>query len=308
MLDNHMAVITSDGGRFDNCFNAIFEGNLVWQYGGSNNNGAYKGGANGVQIGDAGSSMGYNGQTNILHSTNIKVTNNTIIDPGRESIVVDAAGQKPSTNVHIQNNIFVDTNEVKKMGIPVSDDISSVNPPTIEQSENVFNSIFDILNFDFITSGLIGNKTIYVNGTLYDSAKAPKNLTMTLEQHPMGNQSYTLLYGPSEGLTKVQVESKWKRAEHTLMIGEVKPGAILYTPVNSWSGDIPHIGDCFKLDGIVQAGDIEVQCYTPVSSFTPLINITKIENPEHLFNPLLKWVFLVVFGAFAYIYLTIKYS
>src|SRR5574343_561362 len=46
MLNNKMAVITSDGGRFDNCINGEAEGNIIWQYNGSKNNGAYIGGAN----------------------------------------------------------------------------------------------------------------------------------------------------------------------------------------------------------------------------------------------------------------------
>jgi hypothetical protein len=141
-----MAVITSDGGRFDNCFNGESEGNLVWKYDGSNNNKAFKGGANGFQVGDGGQSMGYDGRTNIIHTENIEIHNNTIVDPGRKSIVVDAAGQAPSDNVYIHDNIFVDTNEVKKMGIPVSDDISFDNPPSVEESDRVFSSIFDILS------------------------------------------------------------------------------------------------------------------------------------------------------------------
>jgi hypothetical protein len=146
MLNNRMAVITSDGGRFDNCFNGESEGNLVWKYDGSNNNKAFKGGANGFQVGDGGQSMGYDGRTNIIHTENIEIHNNTIVDPGRKSIVVDAAGQAPSDNVYIHDNIFVDTNEVKKMGIPVSDDISFDNPPSVEESDRVFSSIFDILS------------------------------------------------------------------------------------------------------------------------------------------------------------------
>lgn len=158
MLKNQMAVITSGGGRFDNCYNGEAEGNIVWKYDGANNNGAYKGGANGFQVGDAGSSKGYDARTNLIHTENIEIHNNTIIDPGRESIVVDAAGQRPSTNVYIHNNIFVDTEEVKRMGISVSDDISVNNPPSIEMSEKVFSSIFDILEVEFTDTGRTDQK------------------------------------------------------------------------------------------------------------------------------------------------------
>lgn len=157
MVNNKMAVITSDGGRFDNCINGEAEKNLVWQYNGTNNNGAWKGGANGFQVGDAGSSHGYDARKKNIHTTNVEIHNNTIVDPGRKAIVVDAAGQKPSTNLYIHDNVIVGTEELEIMGIPVDDDISSENPPTIEQSEEVFNTIYSILgieNTKFVESGI----------------------------------------------------------------------------------------------------------------------------------------------------------
>jgi hypothetical protein len=285
MLDNQMAAITSDGGRFDNCFNAKFQNNFVWKYDGSNNNGAYKGGANGVQAGDSGVSKGYDGRTNILHTTNIEITNNTFSDPGRKAILIDAGGQKPSTNVLVKDNIFIDTEGLERAGISIPDDISYENPPTIEQSENVFNSIFDILNFNFITSGFIGNKTIYVNGTLYDSSQAPKNVNMTLEQHELGNQSYTLLYGPSEGLTQVQVKYAGKQAVHTLMIGESRGSSIFYSNCSIWSGDIYRIGDSFYFDGMIEPNDIDVTCSTVTGSLKPDFKVVRVEQEyKGLFN------------------------
>ncbi len=307
MLNNKMAVITSDGGRFDNCINGEAEGNIVWMYNGPNANGAYIGGANGFQAGNAGSSKGYDGRKSWISTQNVEIHDNIISDPGRQGILISNA-DTDSANIFVHDNTFKNTSELRTMGIPVDDNYSVENPPSLQESENVFESIFDILNLNFISSGLFTNKTIYINGTRYNPSEAPRNATYTIEQHPLNNYSYTLVYGPSEGLTKVRYEANGKKAEHFYMIGEVEPLSILYTPVNSWNGELSHMGDALHLDEVVDPKDIKITCYSPVGSFEPSIKVIKIEQPEHLFNPLLKYVFFVMFGAFAYIYLTIKYS
>lgn len=155
MIDNRMSVITSDGGRFDNCVDGEAAGNYIWKYNGTNNNGASKGGANAFQVGDAGVSKGYDGRKSTIHSTDIELHNNTIIDPGRAAFLIDAAGQTPSTNLYIHDNIVVGAEDLETMGIPV-DDYSYENPPTQEQSEEVFDSIYKLLgieNIEFVDTG-----------------------------------------------------------------------------------------------------------------------------------------------------------
>jgi len=153
MIDNKMAVITSDGGRFDNCINGEASGNIVWKYTGTNNNGAWKGGANGFQIGDAGSSKGYNARKDWISTQNVEIHDNVISDPGRESILLGEVSRNPESNVYVYDNVFKNTEELKTMGIPV-DDYSIENPPTVEQSEKIFTSLFDILNISFVDSGV----------------------------------------------------------------------------------------------------------------------------------------------------------
>jgi len=151
-INNRIASITSDGIRFDNCINGEAESNIIWQYDGPNNNGAYKGGSNGIQVANAGSSHGYNAKKDWISTKNIEIHNNTISAPGGKGILLGSAGSDPANNVFIHDNVYLNTAELRTMGIPV-DDYSIENPPTIEQSEDIFTSLFDILDRKFTDSG-----------------------------------------------------------------------------------------------------------------------------------------------------------
>jgi hypothetical protein len=140
MLKNRMAVITSGGGRFDNCINGEAEGNIVWKYDGNNNNGAYKGGATGFQVADSGVSKGYDGRKSWISTKNVEIHDNVISDPGRQSIVLGSVSENPESNIFIHDNIFKNTNELRTMGIPV-DDYSINNPPSVDDSLTVFDLI-----------------------------------------------------------------------------------------------------------------------------------------------------------------------
>ncbi|MDD3890555.1 MAG: right-handed parallel beta-helix repeat-containing protein, partial [Syntrophomonadaceae bacterium] len=72
VANNQIAGITSDCARLDNCQRIIIESNLFFSYGG-NSYGAYKHGENGLQIGDAGSSHGYNAAKKGYPTKNIEV-------------------------------------------------------------------------------------------------------------------------------------------------------------------------------------------------------------------------------------------
>ncbi len=304
MINNKMAIITSDGGRFDNCINGEAEENIVWQYNGSDNNGAYKGGANGFQLGDAGSSKGYNGKKNWIHTENIEIHNNTIIDPGRDSIVIDMAGQKPSTNVYIHDNFFVNTEDVETMGISIPDDVSVDNPPSVEMSERIFESIFDVMYLDFVTQASSNDTLIFPEGVNNTPSKAP----WTVEQHLNNGTPVTLVYGPTEGLTKVKYEVGGEEAIHTLMIGERKGFSVIYTNVSKWNGELTHQGNSLYLEGVVNTQDIKITCNTPKGSFEPSLTVVKIETPLSLFSPLLKWAFYVLLICFVYCVFVIKHT
>ena len=144
--NNRIAGITSDCARLDNCKNCLIEYNLFFSYSG-NSYGAYKHGENGLQIGDAGSSKGYNAAKKGYPTEDIEVRFNTFSDPGLRAIWLHGG-----KNVYIHDNEFVDAAILETMGIPIGD-ISIDNQPTVEMTEKVFDSIFDILEVEFTDSG-----------------------------------------------------------------------------------------------------------------------------------------------------------
>ena len=64
LCSNQVAGITSDCMRLDNSINCRIFDNIFFSYDGTNTNGAYKHGENGIQIGNAGSLMDTMQQTN----------------------------------------------------------------------------------------------------------------------------------------------------------------------------------------------------------------------------------------------------
>lgn len=146
IYNNKIAGITSDCARLDNCKKCLIEYNLFFSYGG-NSYGAYKNGQNGLQIGDAGSSKGYNAVKKGYPTEDIEVRFNTFSDPGLKAIWYHGG-----KNVYIHDNEFKDASILETMGIPIGD-ISVDNPPSVEMSEKVFSSIFDILDVKFTDTG-----------------------------------------------------------------------------------------------------------------------------------------------------------
>jgi len=144
--NNKIAGITSDCARLDNCDTCLVEHNLFFSYGGESY-GAYKHGENGLQIGDAGSSKGYNAAKKGYPTRNIEVRFNTFADPGLKAIWLHGG-----ENVYIHDNEFVDAAFLETMGVPIGD-ISIDNQPTLEMTEKVFDSIFDILEVEFTDTG-----------------------------------------------------------------------------------------------------------------------------------------------------------
>jgi parallel beta-helix repeat protein len=146
--NNKIAGITSDCGRLDNCVNCKVSENVFFSYNGDSF-GEYKHGENGLQIADGGYSHGYDATDNPMITTNIEVCENTFSDPGLKTIWLHGG-----KNVYIHDNDFVDATGLETLGVPVGD-ISYENPPTVEQSKQVFSSIFDILNYQFSTTALV---------------------------------------------------------------------------------------------------------------------------------------------------------
>ncbi|MFA6887822.1 MAG: right-handed parallel beta-helix repeat-containing protein [Fermentimonas sp.] len=144
---NKIAGITSDCGRLDNCIDCKVYDNLFFSYTGESY-GAWKGGQAGLQIANTGSSHGYDGSKKPQMTDRVEVTNNTFADPGRQAIWL----HNYNGSVFVHDNKFKDAVGLETLGIPVGD-ISVDNPPTVEMSEKVFSSIFDILEVEFTDTG-----------------------------------------------------------------------------------------------------------------------------------------------------------
>jgi len=155
IYNNKIAGITSDCIRLDNSINCKVYDNVLFSYDGDNTNGAYKHGENGMQVGNAGSSHGYDASKKPTVTTNIEISNNTFANNGLKAIML---GSGSGNNVFVHDNKFIGVAELKTMGIPVVgntvENVSVENPPTKEMSEKIFGSIFDILNINFQDSAI----------------------------------------------------------------------------------------------------------------------------------------------------------
>jgi hypothetical protein len=150
IYNNRIAGITSDCARLDNCIECIVRDNIFFSYDGDNTNGAYKHGENGLQVGNAGSSHGYDASNKPTVTTNIEIKNNTFANNGLQAILM---GSGSDNNVYIHDNKFIGVTELETMGISVKG-----ITPTIEMSERIFSNIFDILGSKVTDSGRTDQK------------------------------------------------------------------------------------------------------------------------------------------------------
>jgi hypothetical protein len=151
--DNNVAGITSDNLRLDNSVNCKVYSNILFSYSGDHAQ-TYMHGENGLQVGDGGSSHGYNAADSSITTSNIEIFGNTFADNGLQAILLDSAALESSANVFIHNNKFIGKSELETMGIPV--ELANGTTPTIEQSEQIFSSVFDILKTTLYYSAITG--------------------------------------------------------------------------------------------------------------------------------------------------------
>lgn len=164
LYGNKVAGICSDCLRLDNCVDNRVYDNILFSYDGDNTNGQGKHGENGLQVGDSGVSKGYDARNKPTHTKNIEIFNNTFANNGLRAIWLDAAGQEPGNNVFVHDNHFIGADELETMGIPVDgnhvENVSYDNMPTVEQSREVFDSIFDFLELDFRDNATVTNTDV----------------------------------------------------------------------------------------------------------------------------------------------------
>lgn len=287
--NNRIAGITSDCARLDNCKSCLIEYNIFFSYGGESY-GAYKHGENGIQIGDAKSSKGYNAVKKGVPTEDIEVRFNTFADPGLRAIWLHGG-----KNVYIHDNEFVDAAILETKGIPIGD-VSIDNQPTVEMSESVFSSILDIFKVDVYTQVGENDTVILPDGMKESNKKA----VGTIEYQTVGNTTTTLIKIPEKalhGVTEVQYEVAGKKATHTLLIGERTSQGIVFQEADIWTGDLEHSRDVLKLPGRVELDDIQVTCLTPKDSFLPTFVVTEYEFIPFKINPgIFVIIGIVLFG------------
>jgi hypothetical protein len=276
MYNNQIAGITSDCARLDNCVNCKVYDNILFSYSGDHNNGEWEHGENGLQVGDGGVSHGYDARNSPTTTTNIEVFDNTFAANGLQAILLGSAALESSANVFIHGNKFIGKAELETNGI--SFDVSNSNPSTIERSEKVFSSIFDILNQDFSFQ--------------YPDTQVPINASVRVTEYNNSYNPYSLIRVTGEGLTSVKYSYNGNSTTHYYEINGEN--------ADIWTGDLQHRGNTIYLPGRFDASKLHVTCfnlkgYHKITDF----NITDVpDESEKVLSPEL-WAFvgtLIILG------------
>ena len=266
--NNQIAGVTSDCARLDNSINCRIFDNIFFSYDGNNLNSAYPHGENGLQIGNQGFSHGY-GSPKPTVTANIEVFNNTFANNGLKAILL---GSGSDNNVYVHSNKFIGVAELETMGISVKG-ISYNNPPTVEMSEKIFGSIFDILNKIYTFQYPDKDTTI-------DASAEVIEYNNTYNPH-------SLVYVTGEGLTGVKYEYGNNSTTHYLSINEER--------ADMWEGELQHTGNAVYLEGKLDQSQLKITAFNP-SGYNTIskINVTEEkDNSNQVLNPKL-WSFLGV--------------
>lgn len=271
MFNNKVAAITSDAARLDNSIGCRVFDNIFFSYDGTNLNGAYPHGENGIQVGNAGSSHGYDASNKPTVTANIEVFNNTFANNGLQAILL---GSGSDNNVFVHSNKFIGVAELEQMGVSVQG-ISYNNPPTVEMSEKIFSSIFDIMDKVFTFQ--------------YPDKKTDINASVEVIEYNNTYNPHSLVYVTGEGLTGVKYEYGNKFTTHYFSIieGNQSSGA------DMWEGELQHTGNAVYLDGALDRNQLKITAFNP-SGYSTIsqINVTrKNDERSQVFNPQL-WAFL----------------
>jgi polygalacturonase len=160
---NQIAAIGTDGIRLDNCIKCKVSKNYIISYTGSNNGLVPLDEENGIQVGDTGSSKGFNAEKPI-HTQNIEICDNTLVNIKKGAF----SPYSSYDGVYVHNNTIIGGKALETSGIPVNItdavndtgvlyNISESNQPTKEMSENLF---ANILNMTFSDTGLVHNNNV----------------------------------------------------------------------------------------------------------------------------------------------------
>jgi hypothetical protein len=265
------AGITSDCLRVENCQGVKVFDNILFSYTGDHNNGAYEKGENDLQVGNQGRSFG-TGSPKPDSIQDIEIYNNTFAGDGLKAIQADSVALESQANIFIHDNKFIGSDELKTSGITFNlDNISYTNPPTLDQSENILNSIFDILNHGYSFTYLDTQTSI--------------NASVSVTEYNNSYNPHSLVYVVGEGLSNVLYEYDGKSTNHYFSINGENS--------DLWTGDLQHEGNAVYLNGSLDASKLQVTCfnsqgYCKITDF----NITEVpDDSGQILNPSL-WAFI----------------
>ena len=240
------AGITSDDLRLDDCQQIKVYNNILYSYTGSNNNGAYEKGQNGLQIGDESDSRGRKVEAqSLIKHLNIEVFNNTFADIGLKAILLDNVELGEAANVYIHDNRFIDIKGLNTSGI------SFENSPTVEESTSIFDLINKALSFTYPDKQIDINaniQVIYYNNSF---------------------NAHSLVYVDGEGLTCVKYTYNGLSTTHYFNINGL----------DLWSGDLQHRGNAVYLQGKFDASKLQVTCYNS-QGYSKITNFNITEVPD----------------------------
>lgn len=226
---NDIAGITSDNVRVENSKNVKVLYNNLYGYFGSKSNGAYQGGHNLVQVGDQGFSHGY-GSPKPIHSENIEIAYNTFSGKHLNTIWIDAAGKTPTTNLWIHDNEYVDMPSIERDGY------SAENPPSIEETEEIFTTLKDLLKRDYTFQYLDTEQDLEA------SAEAV--------YHNYSTAPYSLLTVEGEDdIEVIKISYDGNSARH-------------FIERDMWVGDFQRVGDGWYIPGEFDIKKLKITVYS----------------------------------------------
>jgi hypothetical protein len=247
ILYNDIAGITSDDVRVESSKNVKVLYNNLYGYFGSKSNGAYQGGHNLVQVGDQGRSHGY-GSTiaNDIHTENIEIAYNTFSGKHRNTIWIDAAGKTPTTNLWIHDNKFVDMPEIERDGY------SAENPPSIEETEEIFTTLKDLLKRDYTFQ--------------YLNIEQDLEASAEVVYHNYSTAPYSLLTVEGEDdIEVIKISYDGNSARH--FVGR-----------DMWVGEFQRVGDGWYIPGEFDADKLKVTVYSKKGFKTLSKEEIEVEN------------------------------
>ena len=244
---NDIAGITSDNVRVENSKNVKVLYNNLYGYFGPKSNGAYQGGHNLIQVGDQGFSHGY-GSPKSIHTENIEIAYNTFSGKHRNTIWIDAAGKTPTTNLWIHDNVFVDMPDIERDGY------SAENPPSIEETKEIFTTLKDLLKRDYTFR--------------YPNVEQNLKASAEVVYHNYSAAPYSILTVDGEdSIEVIKISYDGNSARH-------------FVDRDMWVGEYQRVGDGWYIPGEFDADKLKVTVYSKKGFKTLSDEEIKVRNAK----------------------------